>query len=206
MDWDDVDDFLIRQAEADLAACGQVRPCLVAFAGDEPLLVAFVRPFPKGHYEAPLTELLALTAALAADRLALSVAGRAWSLDDPVPPVLEGVGDLRQRVVCTLTATDSGCRQLLHPFTATRDEIAWGQPLCQNSASGWIARALQVAVSRRDQLAASADEAGRQALRCARLGHELALDPGVVRRLSVGGVIGPAQTDEQDWHRGASNN
>src|SRR5687767_6035135 len=97
--WGDVEGFLLDEAAKDVALSDEVRPCLAAFAGDEPLLVAWWRPFPKGGYADPLIELLALACPLGADRVAQSLAGRATSLDDPIAPVVAGVGDLRQRVV-----------------------------------------------------------------------------------------------------------
>src|SRR5688572_44782 len=70
--WNDAESFLLAEAAADLTDSDDVSPCLVAFSGDELLLVAFLRSFAKGEYADPLIELLALTAPLGADRLALS--------------------------------------------------------------------------------------------------------------------------------------
>jgi hypothetical protein len=87
MQWDEVEQFMIAEAERDLEAGNEVRPCFAAFACEAPLVLAFLRPFPKGGYHDPLIELLALAAPLNADRLKLSLSGRAWSMDDPIPPV-----------------------------------------------------------------------------------------------------------------------
>src|SRR5690606_2934864 len=97
--WDEVEQWLKEEAEADLLA-GQdsARPCLAAYRGHEPLFVAFLRRFEKGRYHDAVIELLALAIPLQANQLAMSMTGRAWSLDDPIVPVSEE-GDLRQRVL-----------------------------------------------------------------------------------------------------------
>lgn len=199
MRWDDVEGVLVRQAGQDLAEGGDVDPCFVAFAGEQPLLMAFVRPFPKGEYHGPLTELLALAGGLAADRLALSVAGRVWSFDDPIPPVVPGVGDLRQRVLCVLTATPTGCEQAMHPFTPTSGGVTWEPPVRESSGTGWIAEAMRLAVARRADLRAGDGDVAAQAQRCRRLGHHLGLEPSLALRLGL------VEASGQERDAGASN-
>lgn len=186
LQWDDVEAYLVAEADLDLTESADVRPCLVAFAGDEPLLVAFLRSFAKGEYADPLIELLALAAPLGADRLALSIAARAWSLDDPVVPVVPGLGDLRQRVL-TIHAVDgaggnTAVTSALHPFTHEGGRTIWEAPLRHPGGEGWLVSALELAVERREALVASASDIRRQARRCVDLGHALALtDQGALR-------------------------
>src|SRR5687768_6452757 len=131
--WDDVEAFLLAEATADLTDGEDVAPCLVAFDSNELLLVAFLRSFAKGEYADPLIELMALTGPLGADRLALSIAGRAWSLDDPVVPVVPEVGDLRQRVLAVHRIDGTGpqttATTALHPFTRVDGEPRWEPPV-----------------------------------------------------------------------------
>lgn len=179
--WSDVEEFLIEAAEDDLRATGEVTPCLIACAGDEPLLAAFMRPFERGSHADPMIELLALAMPLGADRLALSMGGRAWSLDDPVAPAVDGVGDLRQRVVCVHladgTSGSPGVQTLLRPFTIRHGAVEWEGELRPGPAEGWVTEALAVSVSSAGELRASADELAAQAQRCVVLGHQLYLAP-----------------------------
>ena len=179
--WVDVEQFLIEAAEDDLRATGEVTPCLIACAGEEPLFAAFMRPFAPGAYADPMIELLALAMPLGADRLALSMAGRAWSLDDPVVPAVAGVGDLRQRVVCVHLADGSGDAPVadtrLRPFSVVDGAVVWDEELRPGPAEGWISQALLVSVSSPQQLRASPEELAAQAGRCVALGHQLYLAP-----------------------------
>lgn len=186
--WDEVEDFLLAMAAADLAEGPDVSPCLVAFAGDEPLLVAFVRSFAKGEYADPIIELLALAVPLEADRLALSIAGRAWSFDDPIPPVVPGVGDLRQRVVTIHTAQGADAGVVVggsvHPFTTDAAGVRW-QPALRDTPAGWIPSALELAVERRGALRTGAAEIRRQARRCLALGHDIGFSAAAVERMGL---------------------
>lgn len=188
--WSEVSAFLLQEAAADLADRGDIRPCLVAFAGEEPLFVAFLRSFDKGKYADPVIELLALAAPLGADRIAISLGGRAWSLHDPIPPVIPGGGDLRQRVLCTVTADGAGADVevcgTVHPFTVAAGEVAWGDPVAHDGGDGWIPSALRLTVAHRRSLAASRADIRRQARRCVALGHLVGLAEGVAEQLRIG--------------------
>lgn len=188
--WQDVDDVVVDTATGDLEAGRDVVPLLVAFAGDELLLCADVRPFPRGAYADPIIELLALTAPLGADRLAFAASGRLTSLEDPIPPVTEEV-DLRQRalVVEYADGSDGVVRQrsVIHPFDVDGAHVAWRPPLQQDNGQGWIRDVLGWAVAVRAQLAAEAsvDDVRDQAQRCAALGHGLYLGAGTAVRLGL---------------------
>lgn len=186
--WDDIERFLLDEATEDLRHGQDIRPCLVAFAGDQPLLLGFLRPFPKGDYADPITELIALAAPLGADRLALSMGARAWSLIDPIPPVVPGVGDLRQRVLVIERADGSrGAARgasSAHPYDLNnKNQVTWGTPIRQPGNDGWISRALTVSIDHRQHISGSVAETRRQADRCVRLGHTVALAPAVWDRL-----------------------
>lgn len=187
--WNDAETFLLVEARTDLTESGDVRPCLVAFGGDELLLVAFLRSFAKGEYADPMIELLALTAPLGADRLALSIAGRAWSLDDPVVPAVEGLGDLRQRVLIVHrvdgSCTPAAVASALHPFTHDGRGVRWDRPVRHAGGEGWLLSALELAVEGRETLAAPAAEIRRQARRCVDLGHALALTDAGAQRMGL---------------------
>ncbi len=153
--WTVARDFLREAARADLDGKGEVRPCLAAFCGDRAAFVAFVRPFAKGGYADPLIELLAAAGGIGADRLALSIAGRAWSMNDPVSPVVPGAGDLRQRVLCLFLVQADETAEVVHPFDIVDGAVRWGEPL-QERSSGWIPQALQIAARCVDELRAPA--------------------------------------------------
>ncbi|CAN5856725.1 hypothetical protein BH20ACT7_BH20ACT7_14140 [soil metagenome] len=187
--WEDAEPFLIDRAAENLRAGDEVLPCLVAFAGDDRLLVAWLRAFAKGAYADPLTELLALAVPLGADRLAVSFGGRATSLADPVPPVCDGVGDLRQRVVCIERA--DACGQRAHPssamlaFDLVDGQVEWGQRLEHDGQTGWINAAMAAALQGRQRLQGTPRQIRKQARRCDRLGHQIVLAPAALTRLNL---------------------
>lgn len=178
MQWSETEQFLVDLADADLADTGEVQPCLVAYRGQQPLFTAWVRSFAKGEYAGPVTELLALAGGMGADRLALAIAGRAWSWEDPIPPVVDGVGDLRQRVLSILMVDGSGHPlvedAVLCPFEVARDKVHWAPRMRPGPSEGWLQQALRVCVEARGELQDSARDVADQALRCLRLGHEIA--------------------------------
>ena len=189
MDFNDAESFLLAEAAADLAAGDDVRPCLAAWSSDELLLVAFLRSFAKGEYADPMIELLALTAPLGADRLALSIAARAWSLEDPVVPVVPGLGDLRQRVLTVHRVDATRCptvvESALFPFTRAGDGVRWEPVLRHPDGQGWLLGALRLAAEQRADLAAPAAQIRRQARRCVDLGHALALTDAGAQRMGL---------------------
>lgn len=189
--WADVASFLLEEATADLCETGDIRPCMVAFRGEQPLFVAFLRSFAPGTHADPLIELLALAAPLDADRIAVSLGGRAWSFADPIPPVVEGVGDLRQRVLCTVAVDASGAPPAaisrIRPFAVVEGEVLWADEVVTDGGEGWTVEALALVVESRSLLQAESREIGRQARRCVALGHLLALAPEVALDIGVAG-------------------
>lgn len=193
--WDEVAGYLRSEAELDLRATGEVRPCLAGFRGDRGLALAWLRPFEKGAYHDPLLELVALFVPLGIDRLALSLGGRAWSMLDPIPPV-SAAGDLRQRVLVVQQVDGHRRRAELtthvHPFALDDDVVRWQDPIDLGPGEGWIAGLLHVAVDRRHELGGPAEEVATQAARCAELGHMLAFERETAQRLGLetSGVAG----------------
>lgn len=187
--WENMEAFMTAEAARDLEAGEEVRPCFAAFAGAAPLVLAFLRPFPQGRAADALIELLALAAPLDADRLALSIGGRAWSLDDPIPPVDPDFGDLRQRVVAIESVDGSVGRprpaSTIIPFDLVDGQVRWGEPLRGEGEHSWVASAFVVTIRKRRQLRGSMEEIRRQAKRCVALGHLLALSPTVADRLHL---------------------
>ena len=188
-DWDGVEEFLLEEAERDLSDGVDIRPCLMAFDAEQALLVAFLRSFDKGRYDEPIIELLALAGPLGANRLVLSIGARVWSLDDPMVPVIPGVGDLRQRVVVIVradaNAADAGVRTSLHPFSVADGTVRWSPAVHQPGGDVWLTSALQLAVERRGALAASPRDMRRQARRCVGLGHLLGLSEIAEQRMDL---------------------
>jgi hypothetical protein len=189
--WDDVEQFLIDEARRDLERGDEMaRPCLVAFRGESPRFVAFLRDFVKGEYHAPIVELLALAAPLDADRLALGMTARAWSLEDPVVPVTQD-GDLRQRVLmierADATSGTSQSTSVLIPFEDPRpgESIRWGERKVLGACEGWLSAVLGVAVTAPQRQVLRVPDRGiaAQAMRLDMLGHLLAFAPDVMLRL-----------------------
>lgn len=180
--WADQTRLLLDLALGDLAAGGDVLPTMVAFRGDEALFLATIRPFAPGDHEDAVLEVGALAAALRADRLLLSLAGRAWSLHDPIPPVLPDGPDLRQRVVVLhrvdATTDDPACLTTVVPIEVADDgQVVTGPALTDIDGEGTVPRTLLVAATmshgrwRRDELAV-------QVVRCEQLGHRIAWSTG----------------------------
>jgi hypothetical protein len=186
--WDDVEDLLVEMAGHDLAGCDEVNPALAAWRGSNMCFLAFLRPFAKGAYRQPLIELLALAVPLGADRLALSMGARAWSLNDPIPPV-SADGDLRQRILVIEAVDAAGGdpqrRTVVVPFEVRETAVIWGPRASQEVSVGWLGEALCSAVgpAMRSALRSGDADIARQARRVVELGHDLYLDLDVAERL-----------------------
>lgn len=192
--WHDQPDVLRDLALCDLEQ-GEVRPTLIAFRDDDPLFVATVRPFPKGGYEQPLTELGVLALMLRATRVALSLSGRAWSTNDPIPPVADGHGDLRQHVLVIHLADASGPQLVrrtdIHPVRVDADgRHRLGEAISADDGVGRVVDMLALMVAPPADAVPSQRspdvEVLRAALRCQSAGHQLAWGESVARRLNVG--------------------
>jgi hypothetical protein len=186
--WERLEDLFVGCATKDLEACGEVDPVLAAYRGEEALFLAWLRPFEKGCYDGPLIELLALAMPLDADRLALSIAARAWSLEDPIPPVTEDA-DLRQRIlvvhVVDGAASPVRTASAIHPFDLGPEGVSWGEVQRFGPGEGWIPRALEVSIASRHQLQAPDSEIRKQAERVIDLGHKLYVAPDLNERLAL---------------------
>lgn len=189
--WEDLESFFRDSATRDLERDGEVDPCFVAFDGEAPLMLAYLRPFEKGAYADPLIELIALAGPLGADRLAACFGARGWSLDGPPPDVRAG-SDPRQRVLAVQGADGSGGATrpfgTLWPFDVDAGQVRWGEPMRTEEPQGWIPQALAAAVAGREQLRAAEGETAAQAARCSELGHDVYLSPEGNRRLGGQGL------------------
>lgn len=184
--WEQAEGFLLEAAAGDLAAGVSPLPSLVACIDDEVVALGTLRPFDDEGPVPALVEVLALLLPLGVNRVALLLAGRAWSTLDPIPPVTEA-GDLRARVVvlvhadgvprpCQLT---SQLRELHHEPTTGHWQL--GQPHLDGDEQpvAPLLDALGILLDRRDELdggpqgSALVAQLGRVLL----LGHELALAP-----------------------------
>lgn len=185
--WEDVEELLLGAASDDLEDTGTVRPMFVAFAGAALRMVAWLRPFEKGEYHDAFIELFALASPLGSNRFAVSVSGRAWSLEDPIPPVCAD-GDLRQRIVALHLVDGAGAevcnRSVIRPFELCEGRVTWGEPQEMGRAEGWISEALEVLATAEFGHGASDAEIARQAQRVVVLGHSLYLEPALHARLA----------------------
>lgn len=195
--WEDMEQVFVQVAADDLETCGEVTPALAAFTGERLRFCAWLRPFAKGAYRDPLIELLALAVPLHADRLVFSIAGRVWSLDDPVPPV-SADGDLRQRVLTLHVVDGAGdavtSSSVLYPFDLAGRRVRWQEPRRLGAGEGWIPGALAAVVRERHRLRPGAADIGEQARRVVDLGHQLFLAEDILERLLSGGVPGGSAT------------
>lgn len=186
--WEDAEELLVAAADDDLCRGDTVQPAFVAFAGASLRFIAWLRPFAEGQHAEPLIELFALAGPLDCDRLMCSFAGRAWSLEDPIPPVTAGA-DLRQRVlvISAVDAADGDPRSwgAVHAFDLGTDGPTWGERRVLQGGEGWIPRAMEALVRRRDDMRAPLEEVARQARRVAALGHDLHLPPDMVALLAA---------------------
>lgn len=170
------DDLARALVELDVDLGDEPRHRLAAYRGEEPLAVVDLRPFPPGRIESPMVEALSGVLALGADRFAAALPGRAWSIEDPIPPVSDDV-DLRQRVLLLTTAdgtTDPRTRLL--PFDVEHATVRWHDATLEDGpCDGWVPHALGVAAAA--GWPADPDAAAQQFARCARLGHDVLLTP-----------------------------
>lgn len=186
--WDTVADAIRAGAQVDLEAGAPGGLYLAAAAGADGLFLATSRPFPKGGYADPVIELGSLAVVLGADRVAIGVTGRAWSLDDPIPPVSDE-GDLRQRVLTTILADGHGhldpvVTTATWPFELVGHEVSWGERLELGPPEGWLAGAATLLLTGRAELLATAtpQRVRDQFERCLKLGHDIGITAaGAVR-------------------------
>lgn len=189
-DWTDIDTFLVNAAEDDLRTAGAIQPCLAARAGSRDLVRVFLRPFAHGAMLDPLVEAMALVMLFGADNLALSAGGRITSLEDPIPPVVDGVGDLRQTAL-VITRADARRRRepllgsTLRPYDLAGGTVRWHEPFDPGAPEGWIGATLALALRERRKLRGPREAQRDQALRCIGLGHTVALANEVAERLDL---------------------
>ena len=191
-EWNEVGELLTTLAATDIGAGGGVQPTLAVFHGEEALLLVGVRPFAPGAYHQPMVEVCALAGALGADRLMLSMGGRAWSADDPIVPVVDGPDgeevDLRQRVVMVHTvdahAGDGLCGTVLHPYVVEDGAARFEAPVAMGRGEGWITGVLEVTAASAAELRGTPDATLDQLARCLSLGHEVSVGTGLPDRLA----------------------
>lgn len=180
--WTDPMAVLLAFARRDLEASpDDPRLYVVAAEGEVPTMVAISRPWPQGEHHRPVVELGSLALGLGADRLGVAVTARAWSMDDPIPPVTAGA-DLRQRVLCAHLADGHGRDEAevsctLQPFSTDGPGITFGAPQDMGRGEGWLPDALGVVVTGRATLRGEPHQVRQQARRCDELGHVVGLAP-----------------------------
>jgi hypothetical protein len=190
LEWGDVGETLLALAACDLDEVGDAASRLVAFHGATPVAVVTLRPFAAGEAVQALIEVLALVLPLGADRVAVGLPGRAWSLDAP-PPVDEDGVDLRRRVmvVTTVDGTCSPPAVVDAAYPLVRDDVGewgWERAMARSAEpAGEVGRSLEVLVAHRDDVEGSDGQLLEQFDRVLRLGHELALHPAAATFLEL---------------------
>lgn len=188
--WADQPTLLLDLAINDLEQGIGILPSLIAFRGEEALVLATLRSFDKGSHHDPIIEVATLAAVLGADRLVVSLGGRAWSMDDPIPPVLPDGPDLRQPVVVIHQVDASVDPPLIsstiqpYDLAEIADDLAVlrGTPVTVADGTGWVPRVL-LTVATACQGPHDDTDLLTLASRCERLGHRLAWSPSVGARL-----------------------
>ncbi|MEX0835099.1 MAG: hypothetical protein WD010_03340 [Nitriliruptor sp.] len=191
--WDTATERLLALATAALDDGLPPAPTLAAYAGDEGLAIVGLRPFAPHELTGPLVELAALLLPLGADRFVLALPGRAWSIDDPVPPVVEDV-DLRHTVLTVLEIDGHGpgeprCDGTIHPYGRGADGVArFEDPVPVGWPEGPSADALRLLVARRAVTFDPDPDPAQvvvQFARCLLRGHQVVLAPAVADHLEA---------------------
>jgi hypothetical protein len=189
--WADDTDRLLTLASCDLTEGLPPRPTLTAYAGDEGIAVVGLRPFGPGELLHPLIELAALLLPLGADRFGLAVPGRAWSLDDPIPPVVDEV-DLRATVLTVLRLDGHGRDEprtegTLFPYAVDASGTpAFGPALDVGWPEGPATDGLWTLVRGRAEVVCTSPVATVvQFARCLLRGHQVVLAPEVADHLET---------------------
>lgn len=194
-DWHEVPDMLRGCAQDDLADRDAVRPTLVAFAGERPLLLARSRPFGPSDAGAALGELFDLVAALGADRVAMAIGGTARTQDLTGIDGLLTDSDLHEVLIIATVeraAVAAAPRCTLTALERRGDKVVCGESVTTDAVSGWLAARLSACVEHASQPAATADVAAR-VMRCMALGHDLFVAGGA----GPAGVRSRAERDDE---------
>lgn len=183
----------VLEVTRDLIADGiPPAPLLLAYDGDHPIMTVLLRPFGGGELGDVLVEVLSLALPLGTDRVLLAVGGRAWSLDDPIPPVTDDV-DLRASVLVIATAQPDGdgasLTTTLHPYS---HDSGLESPYRPNDAPESPAlAALRVLIASRRELALDGPDlrVAAQFARLLLLGHEVRLAPRAAAHLELATTV-----------------
>lgn len=178
--WDDRLDTVVAWCELDHGLGESPRPRLFGYLDDLLTLVIDLRPFPPGGIEAPFTEATAGLLGAGCTAVVAALPGRAWSLDDPIVPVLDD-HDLRQRVVAVAAARrGEPTVTSIRPFECRATELRWLPEVDGEGVSWWVADALRIGVEH--GIEATIDEAADQLARCCALGHVVMVAEGEAAR------------------------
>jgi hypothetical protein len=195
-DWHEVPDLLRGCAHDDMIDCDAIRPTLVAFAGERPLLLTRMRPFGRREADEAVTEVLDVVAALGADRLAMSFGGIARWPDD-LTGIDDRITDDDVREVLTIiivddAAIDAGPHCTLTAVKRRGGEVIWGASVTTQAVCGWLTARLVACVARLPQRESDA-EVSAKVIRCMARGHELFLPGGA----GPPGVRSRAERDDE---------
>lgn len=173
--WHDAGRMQRDLATIDARTTGEIGPRLIGFRDDQPLVLIALRPFAPGAALGPVVEALAFALPFGATQVSLALPSRAWSLEDPIPPVSDGV-DLRQRVLMEMRAEAGAFTSHLHPFELKERTITW-EPTRDDLGmpEGQVAHALQAAVVAEHDWGHDPFAVVDQLVRLGTRGHEVAL-------------------------------
>lgn len=203
--WADQPTLLADLASIDLADSGDIRPTLIAFSATDPLFLATLRPFDRGHYADAIIEAGAVAHALGARRIALSLAGRAWSTRDPIPPVLSDAEDMRQAIMMVHTVdgltTPATVTSTIRPVIGSeRGHRCLGEPMGDMPGEGWLVDILPVLVAGDGPDGPMGDDGlGTQIACCEQRGHQFAWGPRTLLRVQAALLRESGPHRSSDW-------
>lgn len=175
-DWHEVPDLLRGWAHDDLTDCGAVRPTLVAFAGERPLLLVRLRPFGQHQAGGAVTEALDTAAALGADRVAMSFGGVATWPDDltgiDAPLTESRIHEVLTIITVEHATIDAGPHCTLTALERRGADLVWGASVTTRAVSGWLTAELTACLAHPPQRQSDA-EISTKVMRCTARGHEL---------------------------------
>lgn len=194
--WPQCTHLLRSFATEDLDLGMSPQPTLLAYEGEQPLATVMLRPFGEGQAVAAIVEVLAVVLPLGADRIVLSLPGRAWSAGDPIAPV-SADADLRQRVllICEADGTrvPTAVRVQLHGIELEAEGWRWDGVLdAEEQLTSPLVDVLRLLLDARSRLLrARADVSSATRFERALLqGHEVHLSALAAERLDEPGPQG----------------
>lgn len=141
---DDQVAVLTGLAGAELAEGGAIVPTVVG-GTDTPKALVSLPAFAAGEHLAALLPALSLLWALGCSRIIASFTGRAWSLKDPIAPVLEDGADMRQHVLIIADVTAAEATTHIIPIDGR--ELRTAETITTSGVRGHIVEMMRTVVT-----------------------------------------------------------